>query len=264
MQIELEPSRTQWDLKWRMFGISIRVHPLFWLIALLLNYQENLDFKYVALGIVCFFFSILLHEFGHALCQRFYGDRNNRIVLHALGGLAISRHQITVWPRIAVLLWGPGAELLLAAVVYAIGASQYGVRFPLVPFNSMEQYAMLMLFWINTIWGVGNLLPIFPLDGGQIARELARWKAPRRGDAFAFQISFYVAIVITLLVIAKALSPYRANNALGDLFSILLFGMLAYQSYMLRKRILQYGDEEEKESSRSPWEQNDDWWKHGK
>ena len=120
-----------------------------------------------------------------------------------------------------------------------------------------------MLFWINAIWGVANLLPIFPLDGGQIARELARWKSPRRGDAIALQISFCVAIAIALLAIAKALSPsYRASNALGDIFPVLLFGMLAYQSYSLRKQILQYGAEEEAEDSRQRWEQNADWWKH--
>ena len=264
MQIELEPKHTQWDLKWRMFGIPVRVHPLFWLIALLLAYQENLEFKFVLLGIGCMFFSILLHELGHALCQRYYGDHENRVVLYTLGGLAIGRREAGVWPRIAVLLWGPGAMLLLAAVVYAIGAPQYGVKFPLMAFSSMGQYAVLVLFWVNVVWGIMNLLPVFPLDGGQIMRELVGWKAPRRGDAFAFKISFYAAVAIVLLAVAKALSPYRSGNALNDLVPIFLFGLLAYQSFALRRQILLYGDmEEQDDGPRQPWEQDADWWKRG-
>lgn len=83
--IDLEPSRTRWDLQWRMFGIPVRVHPLFWLAALMLTFSGNVSLPVVLIGTVCLFVSILLHEFGHAFCQRYYGDRENHVVLWILG-----------------------------------------------------------------------------------------------------------------------------------------------------------------------------------
>jgi len=72
-----EPGKTQFDLKWSMLGVPVRVHPLFWLITLFLSYHERMPFTLVLISIAAIFFSILVHEFGHALSGRYYGDRSN-------------------------------------------------------------------------------------------------------------------------------------------------------------------------------------------
>src|SRR5208283_5752371 len=102
--IKLEPDPTLWDVKWRMLGVPVRVHPLFWLMALILSYTSGMRFGFVLVSMACILVSILVHEFGHAMCQRHYGDRGNYVVLYVFGGLAIGRQQAGVWPRLAVLL----------------------------------------------------------------------------------------------------------------------------------------------------------------
>src|SRR5579862_1711733 len=106
--ILLEPPRTPWDLKWSMFSIPVRAHPLFWLSTLLLAYRggddqrANIDhtpFKYVVAVCVCVFVSILVHEFGHAFAHRYYGDRRPHVVLWVLGGLCIGSGDLKRWPR---------------------------------------------------------------------------------------------------------------------------------------------------------------------
>ena len=260
--IKLEPDPTPWDVKWRMLGFPVRVHPLFWLMALIMSYDRTTPFVFVLISVACILVSILAHEFGHALCQRHYGDRENYIVLYAMGGLAVGQREAPgVWPRIAIDLLGPLSGFVLGALAYG---GMKAVEFAYIPYPGLYiSYAFYVLFWINVIWGAVNLLPVFPLDGGQVLRELVQWKAPRRGDAFVFKISFYVALVMALLFLALAFSPYRSSNPTACYFPIVLFGVLAWQSYSLRRQILEYGfsNYDEDIAPNQPWEQDPDWWK---
>ena len=85
-----EPPRTQADLNFSLLGIPVRVHPLFWLVALLLG--RNLgDAGSVLSWIVAVFLSILIHELGHAAVMRAYGF-HPWITLYGFGGLASYDH----------------------------------------------------------------------------------------------------------------------------------------------------------------------------
>src|SRR4051812_37327197 len=62
----LEPQTTEWDLRWMMFGIPVRVHPFFWLVCLLMGQSAlELGVLYLLAWIGCVFVSILVHELGH-------------------------------------------------------------------------------------------------------------------------------------------------------------------------------------------------------
>jgi stage IV sporulation protein FB len=234
-----EPGKTQADLKWSMFRVPVRVHPAFWLIALLLVYPTGgigptYPFSFVLIGIACIFVSILVHEYGHAFAARYYGERHNHIILYWLGGLCVHDREMSRWPRISTLLWGPGAGFVLAAIAFGIMKAEEHRLLPQLPMHAaVAVYSML---WINLYWGLMNLLPVFPLDGGQIAQELIRWKAPQRGDYFALTISFYTGLAA----------------ALG----------LALQSWFLRQQVGEFGRMGGgQEEPREPWEQDADWWK---
>jgi Zn-dependent protease len=255
--IKLEPNPTSWDLKWRLCGIPVRVHPLFWLVALLWGYADGKRFIFVLATIAAIFISVLIHELGHALCQRHYGDRQNYIVLYALGGLSIGRAQAGLRPRLAVLFCGPGAELLLGALAY--GAWKVVKFSP----DTLVYQLVCDIFWISLIWGLANLLPIFPLDGGQVVREIIAHKAPQRGDAFAFKISFFAAVAAAILAALWAIYHYRQNLQFVCLFPTLIFALLAWQSYSLRRQIIAYGPSDSNEgATRQPWERDGDWWKN--
>jgi Zn-dependent protease len=116
------------------------------------------------------------------------------------------------------------------------------------------------LVWINLIWGFTNLLPIFPLDGGQVVREIVLAKAPRRGDAFVLTISFYAALFLAFVSLGWFI--YQHMRGLGeDLFPAIFFGILAIESRRYRRYIIEYGSLGGSEERREAWEQDPDWWK---
>ncbi len=119
----LEPEESRYDLRWRMLRTPVRVHPMFWLVSLILGYDAfiKVGVPYLLLWVGCVFVSILLHEFGHVLMGRLFGAEGY-IVLYSMGGMAIgSNVQSRRWQRILVLLAGPGIQLLLyAAIRYSL------------------------------------------------------------------------------------------------------------------------------------------------
>src|SRR6266404_1267819 len=152
------------DLNFRLFGVPARIHPTFWLGGLMfVGRSPNLYFLLV--GIATLFVSILVHEMGHALCGKHYGDRSPSITLYIMGGYYMpGTISLRRWKQIWMCLWGPLAGFMLGGV--AIGVS-VAVYHRLIPYSEVLGYVLVYAVWINILWGVANLLPVFPLDGGQ-------------------------------------------------------------------------------------------------
>ncbi|MGL4555773.1 MAG: site-2 protease family protein [Gemmataceae bacterium] len=172
------PDATPFDLRFTLFGTPIRVHPFFWLITVLLAQSLLQSEDWVVLmtaWVAAVFISILLHEFGHVWMWRVFGVEAS-IVLQGLFGLAIPEGELTRrWQRVLVSCAGPAIQLVFYAVLL----------FGVVPFiGGLRQYPTLLFFlgsllWINLVWPLINLLPVYPLDGGQIAREVCQMAATR-------------------------------------------------------------------------------------
>ncbi len=185
------------------------------------------------------FVSILVHELGHAVLQRYYGG-HPRITLYGLGGLAVC-DDCDRSPRSQILisLAGPVAGFLLAALVVAILAATghfRGFRLDLMPIDwvpfdveywrtngkpSLRDAAIGDLLWVNIFWGLVNLLPIYPLDGGRVARELLTLGHPRRGIVQSLWLSIFVAAAVAALGVI----------VLQSIFMAIFFGYLAYANY---------------------------------
>src|SRR6478736_1555485 len=116
-----EPAPTRGDIHFRLFGIPVRVHPMFWLVAVILGAgsfgRGEVDPVDALVWVVVMFASILVHELGHATMQRAYGG-NPWITLYGMGGLA-SCNDCDRSPRsqIIISLAGPIAGFLLATVI---------------------------------------------------------------------------------------------------------------------------------------------------
>lgn len=122
-------------------------------------------YEYLAL-----FALVLLHEFGHALACRQVGGQAEEIVLWPLGGIAF----VSPPPRAGAMLWsiaaGPLVNLVMAPVleVLLLVARHGGMMY-----EAPDAYRLLTYIrWINTALLVFNLMPVYPLDGGQILRAL--------------------------------------------------------------------------------------------
>ncbi|GAB4456693.1 MAG: site-2 protease family protein [Anaerolineales bacterium] len=233
---------TRYDLRFSVGGIPVRVHPLFWLIALLLGSSGSL--ATIPIWILVVFVSVLVHELGHALAFRFYGIRS-QIVLHAMGGLTIP--EATLWgggwarvspsPRqeIVISLAGPFAgfgfaALVMLAVVASGGTLLTSRLFGILPLpltaflpfgGSLLSVFVTMLLFVNVFWGIFNLLPVFPLDGGQVTRNVLIQYDPWDGARKALWVS----------VVAGGLIAFLGLVVMRSVYVALLFAILAFQSY---------------------------------
>jgi stage IV sporulation protein FB len=228
-----EPPRTQYDVNFRLAAVPVRVHPLFWLTTVLL--ASRLPPVFVLIWVAAVLISILAHEFGHALAIRYYGWRP-RIILYGLGGLAAYEptwHR--TWPQVAISFAGPLAGFLLAAVVAGVlAATGHDVEInfddllsqPIRVFgfeNVKLAVFVDFMFDVNILWGVINLLPIYPLDGGRISQELLNHFNPAEGTKQSLMISIFTAAGMAVVMYFK----------LGDLYAGIFFALFAVMNYQL-------------------------------
>lgn len=157
----------------RFAGINVYLHWSWFLVALIeINQRKD---SYSSLGwniaeYLTLFAIVLMHEFGHALACRSVGGTAERIVLWPLGGIAF----VNPPPRPGALLWsiaaGPLVNAVLAPIFYV---AIFSLRHAHVPAEFPDFYHFVrMVANINLVLLVFNMLPIYPLDGGQILRAL--------------------------------------------------------------------------------------------
>lgn len=181
---------TPFDLRLMAFRIPIRVHPTFWVMAALLEWDpENLRIMFI--WILCVFVSVLIHELGHAFTAEAFGWPTE-IVLYYAGGVAVSDRYLNNSPSrsLAVSFMGPAAGFMLYGLVVCVEVLLRRYGFLRVP------YVFAIVFFlkqINLWWGVLNLLPILPLDGGHITHSLLQIIRVRDAESLAMKVSAVVA-----------------------------------------------------------------------
>lgn len=246
------PGPTEFDVRFRLFGVPVRVHPLFWAMAAMLgwNLTEGSG-KFLLVWVGCVFFSILVHEFGHALTAKLFGAEPS-IVLYTFGGLAVYRNpQEDLRRRLLVLIMGPGAGFLLMGATILVASVAFKAspldvwhyHFP-AGTTPLAALATVFLIEINLYWGILNLLPIMPLDGGQIAMVLLSMHNGREGLRRAYIVSLVAAGLVAIYFIRTE----QYINAL--LFGYL--GMMSYQNLQALHYQSRFG---------SGYEDEVDWWK---
>jgi membrane-associated protease RseP (regulator of RpoE activity) len=253
-----EPPPSGGDLHFRILGFPIRVHPFFWVASLLLGMSGGkAEPIKVLTWVAVVFASILIHELGHAVLQRRNGG-NPRIVLYSFGGLAISDDpDRSAFTQIVISLAGPFAGFIFAAVImFAMNASGHEIGFewgsalhentiPLsllvgtVYFARFESYQItLVVFYllvVNIWWGILNLFPIYPLDGGRIARELCTLRGnPRRGIILSLWISIFTAAAVAAVALT-----------INDIFMVIFFAFMAFSNYQTLQSYRQYESDRE-------------------
>lgn len=225
-------------LDFRLFKIPVRIEPWFWLMGFFLfpgsviGIKSRQDLMMVLLWIIVLFVSILVHELGHALTSRKMTGVTPSIKLWGMGGLAYPNTQLTQKQSFWVTWAGPLAGLgffgLIVLSCCAIYGFAVGTELTMIfLFPSRETYTVLAemnnpllfmlkeLLWVNFWWSLINLLPIFPLDGGQIYASIE--KSPKR---------VWIVGMVTGAVVAIA-----GFFILHQIFIAILFGYFAFQNY---------------------------------
>ena len=154
----------------RFAGIEVFLHFTWFIIAAyyisgyIRSYQSPI---WGVLEYVSVYLIVLIHEFGHALACRQVGGIADRIVLWPLGGIAF----VNPPRRAGAYLWsiaaGPLVNVLLLPIL-AVMSMQVQASAP----GSDMAVFFRHVNMINIVLLIFNILPVFPLDGGQIVRGL--------------------------------------------------------------------------------------------
>lgn len=184
----------------RVFGIDVFLHWSWFLVAAIEISDRKGMYSSTAWNVaeyVSLFVIVLLHEFGHSLACRQVGGVAERIVLWPLGGVAYASPP----PRPGALLWtiaaGPLVNVVLLPIFWLVKIESDGWAD-----SSPDAWRLAhMLFDINLTLLVFNMLPIYPLDGGQILRALLWYPL---GMARSLMASLAVGLVGGLGLIAFA------------------------------------------------------------
>ena len=218
------------DVSFTLFGFSTTIQPIFWLIAFVitafyLGPIVNMPFWLLQLlfGMAGVFLSIFVHELGHALVFRYVFRAPCAIVFHGFGGMAIPLQYVSrsygvrgMMQNIFLSFAGPGAGFLLAFGMIAL--------IPLLPAgNAGLSLLYFFIEWVAVIsifWGIFNLLPIYPMDGGHISREMFSFFFPRQGVHYSLNLSMLCAVLLAALAILNR-----------QIVIAILLGYFAYMNY---------------------------------
>ena len=157
----------------RAAGITVFLHWSWFLVALYEINSRGRSYSSVGFNILeylALFLIVLLHEFGHSLACRSVGGEADQIVLWPLGGVAY----VNPPPRPGATLWsiaaGPLVNVALMPVLLGLGLLSRSVGWDV---SAPNVHALLRTLAIINFWLlVFNIMPIYPLDGGQILRSL--------------------------------------------------------------------------------------------
>jgi Zn-dependent protease len=191
-------------------NIPVVVEPGFWLITALFGTFAGAtrDMRLLLSWVAVSFVSILIHELGHALMAMSLGSSWASIRLYFSGGLCYSQG-LSRWRDVAVSAAGPLAGFVFGGIIL-------GVNIVAPPKSEMTQVLFGYLMWVNFGWGIINLLPVLPLDGGHVLRGIL---GPSRQ-----RLTLWIGVITAGAVVALMLSMRAFINAF-------IFGSMGLECY---------------------------------
>ncbi|WP_257449492.1 metalloprotease [Archangium lipolyticum] len=203
MSTESSPFTWQFNLG----RIPVVVEPSFWLVTAMFGlFGAGRDWRILVSWVGVVFISILVHELGHALMAMSLGCEVAAIQLYSMGGLTYPDRALSRWRDVAVSAAGPFTGFLF-------GGLMLGINILVPPRSDMGMIILQQLMWVNFGWGIINLMPVPPLDGGHIVRGVL---GPTRQ-----RISLWVGIIAAGAITALALR-------LGSFYLAFMFGWMGY------------------------------------
>lgn len=190
--------------------ISVRISPFFFVTSGLIGWINSFSLLGTIIWIAIIFVSILIHECGHAYTMRAFGQRA-KIELVAFGGLTIpDGPRLSKFKEFIVVFAGPLFGFFLFLLSYFLLRS---ALFSNLLVNAILQTTAV----VNLFWTVVNLLPVLPLDGGQLVRIILEGIFGPKGMRYALIASIAVAAAIAVLFLVYG------GFLIGALFFIFAF-----------------------------------------
>jgi Zn-dependent protease len=199
-------------------NIPVHIHVSFLVVSAMLGASGRVTLAGLVQWVVVVLAGVLLHELGHAFTGRAFGLLPE-IDLQGMGGLTSwrgGRRNVGMWRSVAISLAGPftGIAIGVATRLYARMHSE-GLDPRFASFVSD-------VVWVNLGWGVLNLLPILPLDGGNVLLAVTQRVTDGRGERPARYVSIGFAIAVGVLALVT-------HNMFGALL-VAYFAIFNYQA----------------------------------
>ncbi|MFK7924336.1 MAG: metalloprotease [Bacteroidia bacterium] len=154
------------NLRFKLFGFPVTIEPTFFLLGLLFYNMAGTPLGTIEV-MLWVLIAIMVHELGHAFAMRQFGLAPS-IRLHMIGGMAYWENNpgapLSNWQQIWIALAGPIAGFSLGGLLWVW--ANYISPLPHFALSEDQVYNYTQFFTIY--WSVLNLLPVYPLDGGQV------------------------------------------------------------------------------------------------
>ncbi|HEX6160695.1 MAG TPA: M50 family metallopeptidase, partial [Thermoanaerobaculia bacterium] len=190
------------------------------------NYNAQLGIHYALLWIPILFISVLIHELAHAATIGLFGYGSSHVVLGGMGGVTINERRSRPIHDMLISLAGPFSSFALAFILFMLR--------PRVPFfhtDPMMRALIPMLIWANVAWGILNLVPISPLDGGKAVRSFF---STFLEDRKSFVISVWIGMIV-----GTAVAIYGLKE--GQFFLAIIIGFLVYRNFVAWQYFREHG-----------------------
>ncbi|MEI7535088.1 MAG: M50 family metallopeptidase [Verrucomicrobiae bacterium] len=200
------PTRNGSIKLFRFLGIDVYIHWAWFLAFLYFTSRPHAysNYGWSALEILSLFLIVLTHEFGHALACRSVGGSANLIVLWPLGGVAYVNPPQRPGAQLWSIAAGPLVNVALAPILIALVMVGRNSGWD----DSYPDAFMLLtnVRNINIVLLIFNLLPVYPLDGGQILRSLLWFPFGRANSLLAASVIGFIGVagLVLLAILAKS------------------------------------------------------------
>jgi Zn-dependent protease len=162
------------------------------LFFVVFNYNPAVGVQYALIWIPILFISVLIHELAHAAMIGILGFGSSHVVLTGMGGVTINQRRARPWQDLLISVAGPASSFGLFFLSIWVARNV-----PAAQTDRMLQVLMPDLASANFFWGIFNLIPVPPLDGGHATREFFRMFLSERN---AFVIAIWIAMIVGGLI----------------------------------------------------------------
>ena len=169
-------------------SIPVRIQPFFLVLIFIIGWLSTQSLPLTFLWAIIIFISVLVHELGHALTARSFGQ-SAVVELFGMGGVTYRKGPpLKKWQDFTIVFNGPLAGFCLACLSYLL------LKVVGTQSNTVFSYMLIITFNVNLFWTVINLLPVHPLDGGHLLRILLEGMMGFRGTQAALLLSSLIGL----------------------------------------------------------------------
>ncbi len=210
-------------------GTSIDIDFSFLILAVFfvaMNHQPGQPLMFALLWVPIIFISVLIHELAHAAMIGLFGYGSSQIVLGGMGGVTMNQRRARPWHDMLISVAGPASSFGLYFLSFYLMENVLYIRQDRFLVEFMPRFT-----WANLAWGLFNLIPVAPLDGGHAVRELLRtFLSERTAFVLATWVAFLVGGAIAVWMLIR-----------GQIFIALFIGWFVYVAFEKWRHFRQHG-----------------------